>query len=98
MDALLNLGPILPWYERIAALGHGTFTAMTPEEAFEDAKNSKPQAVTHIKTSATAEGIAVGSKVTVTPEDNARVWLNGENNWQAPCLGASNKCVPLAAP
>jgi glutathione S-transferase len=77
VDALLNLDPILPWYERIASLGHGTFTAMTPEEAFEVAKNSKPQAVTHIKISAIAEGIAVGSKVTVTPEDNARVPVEG---------------------
>jgi glutathione S-transferase len=77
VDALLNLGPILTWYEQIAALGHGTCTAMTPEEAFEVAKNSQPQPVTHIKTSATPEGIAVGSKVTVTPEDNARVPVQG---------------------
>jgi glutathione S-transferase len=77
VDVLLNLGPILPWFERIAALGHGTFTAMTPEEAFEVAKVSKPQPVTHIKTAATQEGITVGSKVTVTPEDNARVPVEG---------------------
>jgi glutathione S-transferase len=34
--------------------------------------------VTHIKPSVTPEGIAVGSKVTVTPEDNARVPVEGK--------------------
>jgi glutathione S-transferase len=77
VDTLLNLGPIVPWYDRIAALGHGTSTTMTPEEAFEIAKTSKPQPVTHITASANSEGIAVGSKVSVTPEDNARVPVVG---------------------
>jgi glutathione S-transferase len=31
----------------------------------------------HIKTSANPEGIALGSQVTVTPEDNARVPVQG---------------------
>ena len=74
---MLNLGPILPWYDRIAAVGHGTSTAMTPEAAFEIAKTSKPQPVAHITNAINPEGIAVGSKVSVTPEDNARVPVLG---------------------
>jgi glutathione S-transferase len=77
VDALLHLGPITPWYDSITALGHGTSTTMTSEEAFEVAKSSKPQAVTHIKPSNSSEGIAVGAKVSVTPEDNARVPVVG---------------------
>lgn len=77
VDTLLNLHPILPWYDSIANIGHGTHTPMTSEEAFEVAKVSKPMPVTHIATGINSEGIEVGSKVSVTPEDNARVPVEG---------------------
>ncbi|NDD24548.1 MAG: glutathione S-transferase family protein [Betaproteobacteria bacterium] len=77
VDALLNLGPILPWYERIAAIGHGTHSVMSAEEAFEVAKAAKPMPITHIAAGGNPEGISVGSKVSVTPEDNARVPVVG---------------------
>jgi glutathione S-transferase len=77
VDALLNLGPILPWYDSIATIGHGTHSVMTAEEAFEVAKAAKPMPVTHIAVGNNPEGISVGSKVSVTPEDNARVPVLG---------------------
>ena len=38
VDALLNLGPLLPWYDRLAALGHGTPSEMSAEQALEVAR------------------------------------------------------------
>lgn len=77
VEALLNLGPILPWYDSIAAIGHGTHSVIIAEEAFEVAKAAKPMIVAHIAAGNNPEGIAVGSKVSVTPEDNARVPVVG---------------------
>ena len=77
IDTLLNLGDILPWYESIAAIGHGVHSTMKAEEAFEIAKTGTPMPITHIKPSINPEGISLGSKVSVTPEDNARVPVLG---------------------
>lgn len=77
VDALLNLGPILPWYNSIVGIGHGSHTVMSAEEAFEVAKAAKPMPVTHIATGSNPEGLALGGKVSVTPEDNARVPVVG---------------------
>ena len=70
-------GPLPAWYERIGALGHGTPTAMSPEEAFAAASAAKPVAVTHLFPDGDPGGLRAGCLVTVTPDDNARVPVNG---------------------
>ncbi|MFY8088132.1 MAG: glutathione S-transferase family protein [Rubrivivax sp.] len=80
VDALLGLapgGPVVRWYERIAAFGHGTPTAMTAEQAFEVARAATPAPVTHLDPDGDPGGLRAGCPVTVTPDDNARVPVSG---------------------
>lgn len=77
VDALLGLAPIVPWFDRLAALGQGTPTPMTPEQAFEVARAATPAAVTHLDPQGDPGGLKAGIRVTVTPDDNARVPVTG---------------------
>jgi glutathione S-transferase len=80
VDALLGLAadsPLLPWYERIAAFGHGRPQAMTAEAAFEAARQARPAAVTHLDPRGDPRGLKAGCPVVVTPDDNARVPVKG---------------------
>ena len=77
VDALLGLAPIAPWFDRIAAFGHGTPTAMTAEAAFEAARAATPAAVTHLDPNGDPGGLRAGCPVIVTPDDNARVPVKG---------------------
>ena len=77
MDALLGLAPIVPWFDRLAALGQGTPTPMTPEQAFEVARAATPAAVTHLDPHGDPGGLKAGTRVTITPDDNARVPVTG---------------------
>jgi glutathione S-transferase len=77
VDALLGLAPLVPWYERIAAFGHGAPSAITAEAAFEAARAAAPAAVTHLDPDGDPGGLKAGCPVTVTPDDNARVPVKG---------------------
>lgn len=77
VDALLGLAPLVPWFDRIAAFGHGTPTAMTAEAAFDAARGATPAAVTHLDPNGDPGGLKAGCPVTVTPDDNARVPVRG---------------------
>jgi len=77
VDALLGLAPLVPWYDRIAAFGHGRPVAMTAEQAFEVARQATPAAVTHLDPDGDPGGLKAGCPVTVTPDDNARVPVSG---------------------
>lgn len=80
VDALIGIqpgSPILPWYARIEAIGNGTVTAMSAEEAFEVARHATPSAVTHLSPDGEPGGLKAGCPVTVTPDDNARVPVKG---------------------
>jgi glutathione S-transferase len=80
VDALLGLkadSPIGPWYDRIAAIGHGTPTAMTSEQAFDVARAARPSPVTHLQANGDPGGLQAGCPVTVIPDDNARVPVKG---------------------
>lgn len=78
VDGLLGLAPILGWYDRILALGHGSFTPMTAEDAFEVACKATPSAVTHLPAHGDPGGLKDGTHVRVTPDDNARVPVTGK--------------------
>jgi glutathione S-transferase len=77
VDALVGFAPLVPWYERIAAFGHGKPEPMTSEEAFAAALNAQPLPLTHLKPDGDPGGLPAGAKVTVTPDDNARVPVAG---------------------
>lgn len=77
VDTLLGLAPLVPWFDRIAAFGHGTPTAMSAEQAFEAARVAQPAPVTHLDPNGDPGGLQAGCPVTVTPDDNARVPVKG---------------------
>lgn len=78
IDARLGLSPrITAWMERIAEIGHGESTDMTPEDALAAAKAARPSAPA-FDADSDPSGIRTGTAVTVTPDDNARVPVEGE--------------------
>jgi len=78
VDTLLGLAPLNDWYQRILAFGHGTSSPLSPEDAFEIAKTSTPQAISHLPANGDPDGLNDGTMVTVTPEDNAKVPVTGQ--------------------
>jgi len=77
VDTLLGLAPIIQWYDRIVALGHGQSTPMTSAEAFEIACQTQPEPFTHLPVNGDPGGLKDGTAVRVTPDDNARVSVTG---------------------
>ena len=76
IDDLLNLAPLVPWMERIAAIGHGEHAETTAEEALAAAKDAKP-APRALQKNDDPTGIRPGTRLSVTPDDNARVGVEG---------------------
>ena len=77
VDALLGLDGLVPWYDRLCAYGHGTPAVATAEDALASARVATPVAVTHLDPNGDPGGLKAGRPVTVTPDDNARVPVNG---------------------
>lgn len=76
IDAQLRLAPqVVAWMDRIAAIGHGANTDMTPQEAVAVAQAATPADPGLGDND--PSGIALGTDVTVTPDDNARVPVTG---------------------
>jgi glutathione S-transferase len=57
------------WYERVAAIGHGTNTDMTPDEAIGVARVSQPSEPRGWSAEAEHIGLRQGDRVSVTPDD-----------------------------
>ena len=77
VDALAGHAPLLPWFERVAAIGHGRFEPMSAEDAFAVARHAEPAPVTHLSPDGDPVGLRSGTAVIVTPDDNARVPVAG---------------------
>lgn len=77
VDSLLGLAPIIPWYERMTGIGHGTPSELSAEAALAIAKDATPASVSHIKPDADPSGLRKGAAVTVTPDDNAKIPVTG---------------------
>jgi len=76
IDKQLNLSPALvAWMDEINAIGHGKSIEITPEDALEIARTATPSLPSVGFNDPT--GIAAGSRVSVTPNDNARVPVTG---------------------
>ena len=77
IDTQLHLGSdIVDWMARVAAVGHGSKTDMTPDQAVAAAQAATPDDA-HLPRGEDPSGLAKGTRVTVTPDDNARVPVTG---------------------
>lgn len=77
IDAQLRLSPrVTGWMGRVAALGHGRPTPMTPDEALAAARDARPDPAL-LPTGDDPSGLTIGDLVSVTPDDNARVPVTG---------------------
>ena len=78
VDTMLGIdGPLPAWYQRIGAIGHGRPTPLSSEDAFAAAKQAQPADVTHVAPGGDPGGLSAGCPVTVTPDDNACVPVQG---------------------
>jgi glutathione S-transferase len=62
-------GVIDPWYLRVAAIGHGTSSKMSPDQAIEIAKANEPSEPHEWSREAQNVGLCRGDWVSVTPDD-----------------------------
>jgi glutathione S-transferase len=76
LPELFTPGLLLSWFERVAALGHGTSHEMTPEEAFNVGKHAEPLEPKFITNDSNTKW-KVGEKLRVTPDDSGRVPVEG---------------------
>jgi glutathione S-transferase len=67
---LLSFSSVVgPWYDRVAAIGHGRPTEMTPERAIEAARLEEPRELEDWSAEAQNVGLRRGDWVNVTPDD-----------------------------
>jgi glutathione S-transferase len=70
VNELISFATVIdPWYRRVAAIGHGKFSEMTPDEAIEAAKASDPSEPGDWSPEAQNVGLRRGDWVSVTPDD-----------------------------
>ena len=58
-----------PWYKRVAAIGHGKFSEMTPDQAIEVAHGQRAERAAEWSSEAQNIGLKRGDWVSVTPDD-----------------------------
>jgi glutathione S-transferase len=70
INELISFATVIdPWYKRVAAIGHGKISEMTPDEAIEVAKANKPSEPDEWSSEAENVGLRRGDWVSVTPDD-----------------------------
>ena len=70
VNELIAFGSLIdPWYNRVAAIGHGKFSEMTPDQAIEVARTSTPSEPSEWSSEAGNIGLKRGDWVSVTPDD-----------------------------
>ena len=75
-DALLPLKPLIAWYDRVSALGHGDPIEMSAAEALEIAAATEPCDIVEAG-GHDPSGLAPGQEVIVTPDDTGRDPVRG---------------------
>jgi len=92
-----------PWYERVAAIGHGKPTEMTAEQAIEAARVAAPRDADEWSAEAQSVGLKRGDWVSVTPDDYGNPVAGRLLSWGAdevvlrhedPSVGAVNLHFP----
>ncbi len=70
INELISFAAVIdPWYERVAAIGYGKFSEMTPDQAIKSAKESEPDEPDGWLPEARSVGLRRGDWVSVTPDD-----------------------------
>jgi glutathione S-transferase len=96
-------GVVGPWFERVAAIGHGHPVETTPEQAIEAARLAVPRDVDDWSAEAQNVGLRRGDRVTVTPDDYGNPVAGRLLAWSAdevvlrhedPSVGAVNLHFP----
>ncbi|MEE8629962.1 MULTISPECIES: glutathione S-transferase family protein [Methylobacterium] len=77
VDGLLGLSPLQGWIERVASFGHGRPVPMSAEAALDAARDAEPAPVEPVNAVPALIAAAPGDTVTVTPDDFARVPVEG---------------------
>jgi glutathione S-transferase len=101
---LLSFSSVVgPWYDRVAAIGHGKPTEMTPERAIEAARLEEPRELEDWSAEAQNVGLRRGDWVSVTPDDYGNPVAGRLLAWSAdevvlrhedPSVGAVNLHFP----
>ncbi|RXH16804.1 glutathione S-transferase family protein [Bradyrhizobium guangzhouense] len=76
-DLIAFASVIDPWYKRVAAIGHGKSSEMTPDQAIEAARTSRPSEPDEWWPEAQNIGLRRGDWVSVTPDDYGNA-VNGK--------------------
>ena len=105
IEALLPVVAIGPWYDRVAAIGHGSVTDLTSEEAIEIAKKAQSSEPKDWSLAGEDAGLKPGDWVSVTPDDYGNPVFGRLLAWKAeevvirhedPSVGHVNLHFPLA--
>jgi glutathione S-transferase len=72
-----------PWYRRVAAIGHGKFSEMTPDQAIEAARANEPNEPDGWSSEAQNLGLQRGDWVSVTPDDYGNLVYGSLLAWTA---------------
>ena len=103
IDLLTFSRVVGPWYDRVAAIGHGKPTEMTPEQAIEAAHSAEPRNPDDWSAEADNVGLRRGDRVTVAPDDYGNPVAGRLLAWSAdevilrhedPSVGAVNLHFP----
>ena len=77
LELLPTMQPLLPWMDRVAAIGHGRPHDMTAAEALAVATAASPSEPDNDPASAGLLGLRPGDPVSVTPDDSGRDPVTG---------------------
>ena len=84
MNDLIAFAEVIdPWYKRVAAIGHGKFSEMTPDQAIDAAKVGEPNEPDQWWSEAQNIGLKRGDWVSVTPDDYGNPVYGGLLAWTA---------------
>ena len=80
-DLIAFASVIDPWFKRVAAIGHGDFSEITPDQAVEAAKTSAPGEPHEWSSEAQNVGLRRGDWVSVTPDDYGNAVYGNILSW-----------------
>jgi glutathione S-transferase len=80
-DLIAFASVIDPWFKRVAAIGHGDFSEMTPDQAIETAKTSAPTEPHQWSSETQNVGLRRGDWVSVTPDDYGNAVYGSILSW-----------------
>ena len=77
LELLPTMQPLLPWMDRVGAIGHGSAQDLPASEALEVATAATPSQPDHDPAATGLLGLRPGDQVSVTPDDTGRDSVTG---------------------